>query len=332
AMLRVTEQRMHGVDPERFYMRFSSGAGDGTQQQEAPLKDELSGLIIEILQKDFNAEVIAVNLKMGQTELTKRWAELQRQFCDFEVKVSSRDPLEAEDVTLRGTFRVEALDYKGWNNFQNRAQSLEHIRKRLEAIIESHLDVQSTEVLAFRDPESLKRLADIVVPHAEQCVCNEFGLSIKIDTFMRERTELEAVVKERNVDRLRHRVEEEAELDKLKWTILAKKKAKLYEDLAGCIETGEVDESRRVLEAIKELDSHLPNNAVFAEAPLQRLSPRSKARALPGNNTRGQNTPGLQYIGQEASNRQDGGAQTQFAQDSTDADSAQSDQSRVASE
>ncbi|MGH9822159.1 MAG: hypothetical protein ACREDR_02710, partial [Blastocatellia bacterium] len=281
AVFRITEQYMHTVAPERFYMRFSHIADD-EHRDETPVQDELSAKITKALEKPFNAEVIAVTLKVGQTPLTERWSALRKRFCDFTVTVSSRDPLTAEDIVIKGTFRVESLDYKGWENFLNRAHSLDDISNRLTAIIRSELDLQATDVLAFRDVDSLGRLARIIVPSAEKRILDEFGLCIRIDTFIRERTEIEDSIQEATLRNLTSAIETEADVTISRREAFAEAKKKLYDDLSKLIATGDIEESNRMLESIKKLDSLLPDNGVLGDVPLKRLT-KPNSGALPGH-------------------------------------------------
>lgn len=204
AALSVTRQYLHGVDPERFYMRFNY-SDPVEYPNEVPVEKELIAKISEVLEQEFHAEVIEVIPKIARNEIIKRWEELQESISEFEFRVT---PFRGgEPVLFRGNFQVEAIDSKGWSKFHQRKFSINDVRRYLENHIISKLKAVSAEELVFKGLKHQKELENVIRQLAGKCVKEKFGLIISVDNVDRGHTEIELAANQEVIDRTLARLE-----------------------------------------------------------------------------------------------------------------------------
>ncbi|HEX8904699.1 MAG TPA: hypothetical protein VF771_07640 [Longimicrobiaceae bacterium] len=187
AVLDTVREYLHGIDPERFYMRFSftdpQRYPDETRSVEAELLDQVR----ERLQgHEFHAEVIRVVIKIVDTDLITRFRALQGRICPFAVVVGP----EADQVTFRGDLRVISVDPDGWHNFQTLSLDVDQIREQ----VETHLNVRlhtRRELLRYQQEEQRRAIETFVSAAARLYAAREFGLAIEVGNLRREWTRLE---------------------------------------------------------------------------------------------------------------------------------------------
>lgn len=197
AALGVTRQYLHGIEPERFYMRFYYS--DEEHPDEFPVEKELIERITEVLEEKFHADVSKVILKVGRDEVISRMQVLQRVGSSFEFEVK---PLRGgEPVHFSGIFRVRAIDSKGWSRFHRRKFDIKDVRGHLENHLRVTLRTLSTEELAYKELGSLRKLMNLIGDMANQCVREEFGLVISVDMVDRELTTLEMEMNKEFIER-----------------------------------------------------------------------------------------------------------------------------------
>lgn len=183
AELRAT---LHGMDPERIYMRFNHA--DSGQR---PVQEELKELLRERLEnREFHAEVISITIKMVETRLIERFNKLQERICPFEVQVASFHGGPA--VTFRGDLRVMNVHQDGWHNFQLLNCELDEIRDQVQTHLLVRLQTLRNEELSYRQDAHRAALEAMVTTAATRYVANAFGLTVEVSNVRRELTGIEA--------------------------------------------------------------------------------------------------------------------------------------------
>jgi hypothetical protein len=185
AVVSLTRQYLHGVEPERFYMRFGFSEVEG----ELPVEQELVGKIRERLKTDFGAEVIDVVVKVGDTDIIKRLRDLQNQICPFEVDLASLHP--SETIVVQGNFQVEGVDSDGWSRFQQLTIGMTDIARLLAQHIYAQLQSAKPELIQFRDPLHQQKFETVVGGMAMRYMREQFGLIVRITNVRRSRTLIE---------------------------------------------------------------------------------------------------------------------------------------------
>jgi hypothetical protein len=182
AVVTLTRQYLHGIEPERFYMRFGFTEVVG----ERPVEQELVGRIQEKLNGDFGAEVIDVIVKVGDTEIITRLRNLQKTICPFKVDIASLHP--SENTVVEGNFQVDMVDGLGWSRFQQLTIGLEDIAHLLEEHLYATLQAAKPELIQFRDPRHHKKFEILIAGLAMQYMREQFGLVVRVTNVRRQRT------------------------------------------------------------------------------------------------------------------------------------------------
>lgn len=188
---------LHRVDPERFYMRFSS-----EDEDEKSVEQEIIEIVKKIITDEFQAEVIQVIPKVVDTEYIIHLRGLQKEMGEFIITISSLNHEDIEVFTYKGLFRVEAVDANGWNKFRLLNSSIEKIQNYLQKSVQATMETLPGEMLAYRNFKELKTMEGLIEKFAREGIINEFGLVIRISTVSREHTKLEEKLKETKRERL----------------------------------------------------------------------------------------------------------------------------------
>ncbi|MGB7923279.1 MAG: hypothetical protein WCF57_08545 [Pyrinomonadaceae bacterium] len=187
AILSETRQFLHKIDPERFYMRFSFT----DKPKEQSIEEALTSRIKARLTGEFHAEVVDVIPKIVDTEITKRFYELQKNLNDFQIELLSPNPADIKPVVFTGKFKVEAVHYNGWYKFQSISTDLAGIRKALEDFLTAEMSTLPHNILKYNNYADQKILEETVARLAARYTVEEFGLVIKLNTVQRELTYFE---------------------------------------------------------------------------------------------------------------------------------------------
>ncbi|HEX8172321.1 MAG TPA: hypothetical protein VF824_17440 [Thermoanaerobaculia bacterium] len=185
AVVTLTRNYLHGVDPERFYMRFGFTEIEGEQAVE----HELVGKIRDELTGAFGAEVIDVVVKVGDTDIIKRLRALQNEICPFTVEIKSLQP--SDSTWLEGNFQVDMVDGAGWSRFQQLTIDVKHIGQLLEQHLYAQLQAAPPELIQFRDPRQQQGFVGHVAGLAVKYMREQFGLIIRVSNVRRRRTTVE---------------------------------------------------------------------------------------------------------------------------------------------
>ncbi|WLE95788.1 MAG: hypothetical protein QTN59_14010 [Candidatus Electrothrix communis] len=173
-----TEQLIHKVDPERFYMHYYD---DSHESVEKELKDQIK---LKLEQK-FGVSDIHITAKQLETKIAKRFQELQKGFDSFEFEIFPlKDEGYGEPVKFHIDFKVRGVDQNGWyifqsNDFKSREEEIEHIKKVLEGDVKTKLETVPIDYIQYTDIrkwQEIKGAVDLSV----QKIVSTFGLVIEI--------------------------------------------------------------------------------------------------------------------------------------------------------
>jgi len=182
AILSASRQLLHGVNPERFYMRF----GSTDIPDERSVKDALEAAIDQKLREQFGADVIEVVIKVVETELIARLKKLMETISPFVVEMVSVHG--DEPLIFHGNFQTQRVDPDGWHRFQLLTIGVDEIRRLLEEHLLAQLHAATPDELKYRSPEHRQFLEQVLSRYATNYICEEFGLIVRITNVYREPT------------------------------------------------------------------------------------------------------------------------------------------------
>jgi hypothetical protein len=180
-IVRLVQNTLHATHPERFHARFSD-VNEASYPNDEPLEAELRKRIDFLLKAEFNAEVIHLVLKPMETALTRKFEQVSRASFDFSATSELGTVAGAPQITVQGSFRVEAIHVEGWKIFQESEVSVEALRKRIEDSIRASLKCTPDDSAVFVEQEGLVLLIDRCLLAAMRLVQAEFGLSVTLST------------------------------------------------------------------------------------------------------------------------------------------------------
>lgn len=178
------EAYLHGVDPERFYMRFTV-PDPARYPNERGVETELIEQVETLLTDRFKAEVHGVFIKVLDTELVERYRALQEGFYEFAVQVAPRQG--GAPVTFQGEFRVTGV--ADWHEFHRMKFTLPEIGLRVEAHLKAHLETHPPEAIHFLTAGGRQELETFVKAVAQVYVARTFGLTIEVASLRTDQKE-----------------------------------------------------------------------------------------------------------------------------------------------
>ncbi len=205
AIVSQTRRVLHGIDPERFYMRF----GFSDIENETPVEETLVAAIRTRLQTDFTAEVFDVVIKIAETDLISRLRRLVETICPFVVEMTSLHGRET--LIFRGNFQVDSVAADGWHRFQLLTIGIEEIRQLLEQHILAELSALTPNEMQYRDPRHRKQLELVFTGLAERFVHDQFGLVIRVMNVRRDPTPHEMAANQKLLGDDQRRIEVETD-------------------------------------------------------------------------------------------------------------------------
>lgn len=197
AAMEVTRQLARETNPAAIFGDSSRSEMPNRLEFENNLKSRLAAT----LASRFHAQPVGFVLKVGESELTKALAELQRERCEFKVLIP-RNWRNAEDCLFRGYFKVVGVDPGGWEEFRRTVPGIARIKERLEAAIGTALENDPKALIDLTHSLSLLDVESIAIRAARDAVLNDFGLNVAItdigsDDVDSERKIAESVIKHR---------------------------------------------------------------------------------------------------------------------------------------
>lgn len=183
AVVGEAREFLHTVSPERFYVRFNYP--DKQLGEKKSVRGELAARVENVLQRMFGAKATHITPKVVETDIIKRLTRLERELCEFEVKVV---PLRVEEaVPFKGTFQV-GVHADGWSTFQTRDYEMEKIKRYVEEAILEKLGTRSIDELRYVSDDHLNDIRREAEEKAQRSVLGAFGLALNITSFRRELT------------------------------------------------------------------------------------------------------------------------------------------------
>lgn len=197
ATVEVTRQLARETNPAAIFGNSSRSEMPNRLDFENNLKSRLAPTLVS----RFHAQPVAFALKVGESELTKSLAELEKERCEFKVLIP-RNWRNAEDCLFRGYFKVVGVDPSGWEEFRRTVPSIARIKERLEAAIGTALENDPKALIDLKHSLSLIDVESIASRAARGAVLNDFGLNVLItdigsDDVDSERAIAESVIKRR---------------------------------------------------------------------------------------------------------------------------------------
>jgi hypothetical protein len=178
-LIRLVRGFMHGTNPKRFCLRYSRRP-DGPPSKELSFEEELRLKVHDLLETEFNAEVLDLILKPTQTELMAKLREVSKGSHDFKAAAELGSMPSAPTMIVSGSFKV--TDVNGWEAFKECEVNAEAIRKRIQDSIRARLKAARDEQLTFSEQTGFDALVGDALLKAAGLIGDEFGLAVKITT------------------------------------------------------------------------------------------------------------------------------------------------------
>lgn len=279
----ISRRFFNRIEPERFYMRFSSP--DIQMGEAQSIEDELSAIIESSLADRFKAQVSGVVVRTRDTEIKRCYERLFRKIGTFEIEFNSFK--DGKPVYLNGDFQVSGVDQFGWYTFQARKPEIEEMEESIRKSLHSKLSNLPSELLTYNNIETQTSLEALVESVATESVVKQFGLRIEVSNVSRRLTELEKIKSntEQSFERLRIKEAStiantrESELDAQLRIVQASNVAnvseldKLLSQRKAIIDLEDSEEELEALnEKIEKLQANAPSGTVGdAEATLKAM-------------------------------------------------------------
>ena len=263
-IIEKAKEFLHTVDPERFYIRFSSTNDEREKTVERELIDRISDALADL----YNADIISVTPKMGDTEITERLRHLQKEVCQFDMEVFLADSEAIVPVHFIGVFKVESVDANGWHKFQQLRYDIEKIKQYIESNVAAELDqcLKESRAAAY----AVNSLEQLIKKLTEECIRDVYGLTIKVHSVRRLHNELEKA--EREVRR--HLFDKVNEADRNRADSLVIQLKKAEDVLSKMLDEDGVTEAEinRQEEKIRLIRNKLPQGYASSRGKFKQLS------------------------------------------------------------
>lgn len=252
------QQKLHQVDPERFYMEFET-----SKLESVPVRAQIEEVIVETVRSEFQAEVLSLSCVQLETELSQRLERLMAPLHHFSVRVEASRG--GPPVLFDGSFRVTGVDESGWIAFQTSNPEPEDLR----ACAERHLrfllaDEQLAPLLQTLNAEQKDRVNLALQKRIQQ----EYGLRILV------------------MDWLRHALDEEKEVAKTQLALVTdtvkeqQMRIELAEQMRQRDREMQLESAGSRLEQLKKLQARLARLLEAGGPPQQEADLREKIARL----------------------------------------------------
>jgi hypothetical protein len=179
AVVNTTRHFLHGIDPERFYMRFDYSG----ESKELPLSELLKSKLIEMLSNEFGGDTLEIIPKQMETDLVIQLKKIRGVSYSFVFQNFSRF------IIFECTFNVVGVAKDGWYLFKAKCdanvgkddqQLLQEISQTMKNYIEMHLDTFSAyDFKIIKDIGFMKQIYELL--HSSiSVVQTEYGLIVQV--------------------------------------------------------------------------------------------------------------------------------------------------------
>ena len=186
-VINETRKLLHGIEPERFYMRFSYA--DPLRGETKSVEEWLSDKIRESLEEKFNADVTHITIKMLDTDLTKIWSDLERAEGGLDIRLPSLS--DVEGVTYVARVRVDGIHENGWDRFRTTRPHMTRVCQTLATHVAARLSSFASLELAYTNLEAQLQIEQMIEQLAKNFAVEEFGLVIRVNSIHRIATSIE---------------------------------------------------------------------------------------------------------------------------------------------
>ncbi len=177
----VTQEVMHRIDPQRFYMNFQH-----SDNEEPPVREVLERHITAALVERFGIEDLSVTPKPLETDLTKRLSRLMEGPHSLEVICF---PLNRGDggerVTYQIDFDVRGVHPDGWyifraKNFPTFEEELSKIREVMARDVKAKLELAPRELRQFSRIAVQRQVEEVIHRSTQRKIIETFGLVVSV--------------------------------------------------------------------------------------------------------------------------------------------------------
>jgi hypothetical protein len=228
---RLIRNTIHGTNPARFYLEYSSAETHENPTRKS-FEGELREKIRQLLDSEFNSEILDLVLKPVATDFTRKLELVATRTHDFESTAALGTRIGAPEITVQGSFRIQhvASDGNGWRTFKNSEVSVEAITNRIQHCIRARLKNAPDDDSVFLEPNGLDEFIKETLLAAIQLISHEFGLAAEFTTvswewsgalgqFALEKSKEEVIAVHKRVARLKERrlelIENGADLEEI---------------------------------------------------------------------------------------------------------------------
>ncbi len=245
----VTQQYIHTISPEKFYMQFEEGIANKSSVQW-----ELSTQIKERLSDQFNVEVSALTIRQRDTKLTQRFRDLTAGFGELELKDNS------QNIKYIIQYHVERVHEEGWavfqsKNFGDTKNELNTIGKNLRRHMKLFFDTNLEFDFQNVKNEQLNMLIEKLFYEAAKKIADDFGLVVKLSSMQRliSKTE-ELLIKQRKIqgDKINVNLENELKNHNTISNAKAERLELLKEQFQKALKAEDEEEANRLEKLINE--------------------------------------------------------------------------------
>jgi hypothetical protein len=179
-VLKLVQKTLHATDPQQFYKPYREA--DKKKPGGGAFEQELREKICDLLESEFNAEIIQLVLKPTDTDLTEKLRKVASTSHDFVATSEIGATPGAPKISVHGSFTVEGVSSDGWEKFCERNVTAEKLTKRVKDSVASFIKRTPEGAAALFSQEGVVELIKHALHSAQVLIDDEFGLSIKLAT------------------------------------------------------------------------------------------------------------------------------------------------------
>jgi hypothetical protein len=177
---------MHTLHPERFYMRFGLADPERHAEETHSVEGELVRLVEQRLTGgEFHADVLSTVVKIVETDLIRRFRELQEATPSIVVRV---EPLETETVEFIAELRVVGVHRDGWSRLRVQTGGIEQITDKVRDRVDTVLHTLATHELLYMTEVQRVALETHVSRSVLEYAAGQFGVAVRLLNLRRRLT------------------------------------------------------------------------------------------------------------------------------------------------
>ena len=179
-VLKLVQNTLHATDPQQFYKPYREA--DKKRPGGGAFEQELRKKICNLLESEFNAEIVQLVLKPTDTDLTEKLRKVASTSHDFVAISEIGATPGAPKISVHGSFTVEGVSSDGWEKFRERDVTGEKLVKRVKDSVASFIKRAPEGAAALFSQEGVVELIKHALHSAQVLIDDEFGLAIKLAT------------------------------------------------------------------------------------------------------------------------------------------------------